>query len=69
LFLALDLDRQIRLATLSLHAAIVSVSSKSLAPLLKSIIGTWIAAQFDTSADVAQLAKDSFKVHSFPNDL
>lgn len=59
---ALDIDRRVRETFLRLHLFIVRSGSKKLAPILKSIITTWMLVQFDTSKDVSANARTSFNL-------
>ncbi|ORX46718.1 hypothetical protein DM01DRAFT_1339377 [Hesseltinella vesiculosa] len=59
--LVLEVDRRVRLATVSLHQWIAQNAKKKLAPHLKDIIGAWMITMFDQSKDVAAVAKGSFE--------
>ncbi|KAH6595782.1 hypothetical protein BASA61_003700 [Batrachochytrium salamandrivorans] len=65
---AIDSDRRVREATARLHAALVKLLQKQLAPVLKDIIGPWLISQTDSSREVVSLSKESFQ-NTFPNKL
>jgi hypothetical protein len=48
--------------TLSVHLKMVELVSRQLAPIIKSIIGTWLLACFDPAKEVQQKAQESFRV-------
>lgn len=59
--LAIDVDRKVRESALQIQRYLAQTAPKRLAPILKKIIGTWIAVRFDVSKEVAILGKESFR--------
>jgi len=60
--LSLDGDRRVRLAASHVLGAIAERVGKRLGPYVRSLIGPWVCARFDVSADVARAAADAFEV-------
>ena len=63
--LAIDVDHRVREATQQAQNALVLRMRKSLAPYLKSLMGSWLLSQCDTYPTVASAAQQAFQT-AFP---
>ncbi|KAJ8431979.1 hypothetical protein Cgig2_006476 [Carnegiea gigantea] len=61
--LLMDYNREVRRATHDTMTSLVSTAGRDLALHLKSLMGPWWFAQFDSVSEVAQAAKRSLQVH------
>jgi hypothetical protein len=66
--LGTDHDRKVRENCFGVLDVIISFDSKSLAPILKNISGTWFLSRFDSSKEVCNNSIQSFE-KAFPNKL
>ncbi|KAI9348134.1 hypothetical protein BDR26DRAFT_24338 [Obelidium mucronatum] len=65
--MALDVERKIRENMISCHGILFTRLKKDMAPVLKSVIGTWLCLQFDSSStEITKQAIESFQT-AFPN--
>lgn len=60
--LVTDVDHKVREAAHLAHHQVVTEAKRNLAPYLKTLIGPWFTAQYDTYPPAASAAVASFEV-------
>ena len=64
--LTLDNDRRVRVAAGQVLGVLAERVGRRLGPHVKMLLGPWVCARFDVSADVAKAASDAFEVGNRP---
>ena len=64
--LTLDNDRRVRVAAGQVLGVLAERVGRRLGPHVKMLLGPWVCARFDVSADVAKAASDAFEVRDRP---